>query len=204
MGTEFKITLYSPDEASASRASAAAFARIAALDAAFSDYNPDSELMRLCDRAGGPAVPVGEDLFDVLTRSPADVRADRRGLRRHRRPGRPPSGDAARRDRKLPRGRDPGHGQVVVGYEMMTLDPAARTVRLAKPGMKLDLGGIAKGYASEAAVRVLKREGITSALVSGAGDVVASGPSPGTEGWTVAVGALTDPSTRHRTPVPPP
>src|SRR5690349_21480243 len=69
MGSEFKIVLYCADEATARRASAAAFKRIAALDAALSDYDPESELMRLCDRAGGPPVNVGEDLFSILERS---------------------------------------------------------------------------------------------------------------------------------------
>src|SRR4051812_3546636 len=58
MGSPFKLVLYSADEPAARRASRAAFDRIAALDAALSDYNPDSELMRLCARAGGPPVKV--------------------------------------------------------------------------------------------------------------------------------------------------
>ena len=66
MGSEFKIVLYTSGEAEARRASDAAFARIAALDKALSDYEPESELMRLCDKAGGPAVPVSEDLFRCL------------------------------------------------------------------------------------------------------------------------------------------
>ena len=69
MGSEFKIVLYTADESIARSASRAAFARIAALDATLSDYQPESELMRLCDRAGGPPVAVGADLFDVLERS---------------------------------------------------------------------------------------------------------------------------------------
>ncbi len=52
MGSPFKVVLYSADEATARRASRAAYERIAALDAALSDYNPESELMRLCEKAG--------------------------------------------------------------------------------------------------------------------------------------------------------
>src|SRR5206468_3739000 len=69
MGSEFKIVLYTTGAAEARRASDVAFARIAALDAALSDYNPESELMRLCDRAGGPPVKVSDDLFRCLQRS---------------------------------------------------------------------------------------------------------------------------------------
>jgi thiamine biosynthesis lipoprotein len=53
--------------------------------------------------------------------------------------------------------------------------------------MKLDLGGIAKGYAADAAQRVLQQHGITRALVELGGDIVVSGPPPGTEGWTIRV-----------------
>ena len=66
MGSLFQIVLYTDSQPAASRASGAAFRRIAALDAILSDYRPQSELMRLCKNAGGPAVPVSIDLFRVL------------------------------------------------------------------------------------------------------------------------------------------
>src|SRR5262249_22114996 len=59
MGTRFRIVLYAADQAAAERASAAAFRRVADLNGIMSDYLPESELMRLCKRAGGPAVLVG-------------------------------------------------------------------------------------------------------------------------------------------------
>ena len=54
MGTAFTIVLYTGDEATASRASKAAFERIKSLDQTLTDYDPNSELMRLCTQAGGP------------------------------------------------------------------------------------------------------------------------------------------------------
>ena len=71
MSSHFRIVLYTDREETARSASRAAFARIAELDAALSDYQPDSELARLCGQAGGPPVRVGADLFDVLARSRA-------------------------------------------------------------------------------------------------------------------------------------
>ena len=152
MASPFKIVLYSTDLASARRACRAAFDRIAALDATLSDYDPESELSRLAQSAGGPPVPVSADLFDVLERS-------RRVYER--------SGGAfdvtiapvgrlwrrARRDRKLPDAALLAKARSLVGSDKMVLDRKARTVRLEKPGMKLDVGGIAKGYASQAATR---------------------------------------------------
>ena len=61
MGTKFRIVLYAADEATAKKASDAAFARIAELDGIMSDYKQASELMQLCKKAGGEPVPVSEE-----------------------------------------------------------------------------------------------------------------------------------------------
>jgi thiamine biosynthesis lipoprotein len=74
-----------------------------------------------------------------------------------------------------------------VGWQKLRLDESVRTVQLTVPGMKLDLGGIAKGYAADEAQRVLKQHGITRALVELGGDIVVSAPPPGTTGWTIRV-----------------
>src|SRR5437016_4387979 len=66
MGTRFRIVLYAADDALAKRASSEAFARIAALDAMLSDYRPESELMQLCRKAGGPPTHVSDELYFVL------------------------------------------------------------------------------------------------------------------------------------------
>src|SRR5215203_2322702 len=69
MGTTFRIVLYAPDEATAKKAAKAAFARVAELNAIMSDYQPTSELMKLCEQAGGPPVEVSPDLFAVLAKA---------------------------------------------------------------------------------------------------------------------------------------
>jgi len=190
MGCSFKITLYSTDAATARSASRAAFDRIAALDATLSDYQPDSELSRLTLKSGGPPVPVSADLFDVLARS-KEFHARTGGVfdvtiapvgRLWRR---------ARRDRHLPDPEKIAEARALVGSDKMLLDPPNRTVQLQKPGMKLDVGGIAKGYASQAAIEVLRAHGVTCALVGGAGDIVVSDPPPGLQGWTIGVAGLT-------------
>ncbi len=64
-----------------------------------------------------------------------------------------------------------------------------------KPGMKLDLGGIAKGYGSHAAIQVLKAQGITRAPGRRhGGDIAMSGPPPDAEGWRIAIARLEDPA----------
>ncbi|MFO0952632.1 MAG: FAD:protein FMN transferase [Isosphaeraceae bacterium] len=197
MGSLFKIVLYSQEEASARRASRAAFDRISALDKAFSDYDPESELMRLCDRAGGPPVAVSDDLYTILQQSKAmfesssgafDVTAGPE-VRLWRR---------ARRDRKMPDEDHLTRARSLVSSRRMVLEPKGKTVRLEQKGMKLDLGGIAKGYASQAAVDVLRRQGLTQCLIAGAGDIVAGDPPPGRDGWTVGIAPLDAPNAPPR------
>jgi thiamine biosynthesis lipoprotein len=188
MGTRVRITLYAPDEPMAERASRAAFRRVAELNGIMSDYLPESELMRLCAKAGGPAVPVSPDLFAVLARA-AEVSRLSDGafdvtvgpvVRLWRR---------ARRTQLMPPADQLAAARALVGQSLVTLDPVARTVKLAKPGMQLDLGGIAKGYAAEAAQAVLKQHGVTRALVAAGGDIAVSGPPPGAPAWRVGIAA---------------
>ncbi len=190
MGSEFKILLYSTDAAEARRASDLAFARIAALDRALSDYDPESESMRLCDKAGGPPVAVSDDLFRCLERAQAVAEKTDGAfdvtvgpvVRLWRR---------ARRTKALPDPLALEKARSLVGYRNVRLDPAGKTVQLLKPGMKLDFGGIAKGFACDEAIAALKRAGITSALVAGSGDIVASDAPPGLRGWTIDVASPT-------------
>lgn len=193
MGSPFKILLYTADDATATRALRLAFDRIKALDKALSDYDPESELMRLCDRSGGPPVPVSPDLFDVLSRAKAMAERSDGAFD----PTMAPVGRLwrrARRDKQMPDPATLRKALSLVGHRKMTLDPQSWTVRL-DPGVRLDLGGIAKGHASQAAVDVLKAQGVPIALVAGAGDIVAGDPPPGSRGWSVDIASLDAPGT---------
>lgn len=58
---------------------------------------------------------------------------------------------------------------------------------LARTGMQLDMGGIAKGFILDEAMRVLREHGVNSALIEAGGDIVAGAAPPGRSGWTVQV-----------------
>lgn len=189
MGTLVRLVLYAPDRVAAATAATAAFARIGALDRALSDYRDSSELMEVSRRSGGPAVPVSDDLFRVLSAARTMARGSDgafdatagpisllwREARRRQAPPDPARLAAAR---------------ALVGTAKLELNDQRRTVRLRMAGMQLDLGGIAKGFAADEAAAVLRRCGIASALVAAGGDVVAMAPPPGAVGWRVAIAAL--------------
>jgi thiamine biosynthesis lipoprotein len=101
----------------------------------------------------------------------------------------------ARRTGELPDAERLARARELVGYEKITLNKFRRTVKLAKPDMRLDLGGIAKGYAAAEALAVLKSRGFRSAMVVGGGEISVGLPPPGENGWKIGVAAL-DPSDR--------
>lgn len=188
MGTTFRLVFYAPDEPSARRAAEAAFERIRGLDAALSDYDPSSELSLLsassAEAGTGGRVPASEDLLRVLCAA-AEVSQATQGafdvtvgplVRLWRRAG---------RQAQLPSADRLAQALRSVGHDLVELGPG--WVELRAPDMRLDLGGIAKGYALDEALRVLAAHGIERALVDGGGDIAVSAPPPGTRGWRVSL-----------------
>jgi thiamine biosynthesis lipoprotein len=73
------------------------------------------------------------------------------------------------------------------GYQYVALDEAARTIHFKKEGMSIDLGGAAKGYATDRAARILEENGIENALVNSGGDMYCLGKRTARELWKVGV-----------------
>lgn len=184
MGVDVRIVAYAEREADAAEACRAAFDRFAELDDTMSDYRNTSELMRLCAKAGGPPTRVSVDLFHVME---AAIERARRSNGAYD----PTCGPVvalwrrARQTRKLPSADEIAQARALTGWQKVRLDRKRRTIRLLVPGMRLDLGAIGKGYGCDCAQEVLKRHGISSALVEAGGDIVVSAPPPGHQGWQI-------------------
>lgn len=185
MGVATRIVVYAPSLDAASDAAAGAFHRLAELEQSMSDYRPTSEISRLAEHPGIPQ-PISPDLLEVLSIAGTVTRHCggafdvtigplSRLWRSSRKSGTLPTTDQLAAARSA------------VGPDKLTLDPAASRVTLAAPGMQLDLGGIAKGYAAEQAVRYLRQRGFPQCLVALAGDVAAGEAPPGRQGWRVEV-----------------
>ncbi len=186
MGTLFNISLYDTDASRAQRSALAAFDRVEALEDIFSDYRERSEVMRLCQVAVGRPSSVSPELYEVLENSLLISRL---------------SGGAfdvtvgpvvqiwreARRNKRLPDPKRLSEARKAVGYENVILDKDARTAMLKLPNMRIDFGGIAKGYAADQALAVLKSLGIRSALVDGGGDIAVGAAPPGKAGWRISL-----------------
>lgn len=189
MGTGFRIVLYSADEKSARAAIDAVWARIDELNAILSDYDPNSELSRVGqmtnDRPMAQPVQVSDDLYRVLARSLEISEASGGAfdatigpcVRLWRR---------SRDMRQLPTPERLAVAMASVGYQFVKLDATRHTVQLMKPHMRLDVGGIAKGFAAHECIELLRRRGINRAMVGAAGDIFVGDPPPGREGWQIA------------------
>jgi len=175
MGTLFRITVEAPSVEIAHAAFEAAFARVHELDNILSDYKPQSELMRLSQTP----TRVSSDLFRVLITS--QRLAEQTGgafditvgpiIQLWRK---------ARRDKAIPANEAIAEALGRTGYRKLILDGS--NAYFTQAGMQLDLGGIAKGYAADEALRTLRDRGLSHALVAASGDI-AVGEKP----MTIAV-----------------
>lgn len=185
MGTEFRILLYAYDSLEALQSAMLAFRRVVELEKIFSDYRENSEVSVLNEKAGNKQWVNPSPEFIHLTRLAIGISKETDGafdvsigaLTRLWR--------KAFRQQQFPDGEEIKAAAKTVGYRHIEFDKENKAIRLLTPGMRLDFGGIAKGYAVDQALRELQKMGIHSALVDGGGDIAAGSAPPGKDGWTI-------------------
>ena len=184
MGMPVRIVMHAATDSIARIAARAAFKRIAELDSDLSDYRSNSELRRI-ERNARNWVTVKPTTFAVLQRSIEIAQASDGAFD-------PTIGPlvrlwrTARQNRKLPSTQSIRTASKLVSYRYLELDSSRFAVRLSKRGMQLDLGGIAKGYILDQAMRVL-RERAPSAMIEAGGDIRVGLSPPESPGWRIQV-----------------
>lgn len=191
MFTTFRFSLYAEDRATAETATDECFKRVAQLNAIFSDYDPTSELMRLCAPEAQYPARVSPELFDLLkaavhfaelTNGAFDPTCGHlTHLWRH-----------AKRQGKLPNTEQLQKAIAATNWKAIHLDAKTSSVTL-DPGTLIDLGGIAKGWTADECLRLLKKHGITRAIVLAGGDVAVGDTPPGEKGWEVKLRTFSKP-----------
>jgi thiamine biosynthesis lipoprotein len=195
MGTVFTVAVYGRDRTFLSEVVEEVFDEVDRLDEQMSNYKPQSELSAINRTAASRPVVVEPGLFHLLEISVA----------------RSEETDGAFDVTVGPlmkswgffrgRGRLPTPAEIKqvlkrVGYQHLKLDAERRTIRFDTEGVEIDLGGIAKGYAVDRAVEILRSNGIASALVSsGMSSIYVLGSPPGEHGWKITV---RDPYDTHK------
>lgn len=186
MGTDVRVTVWAADGIAAESAMSSVFAEFDRLDALLSVWKPQSDVVRINAAAGGPPVSVSTDTlavikagldasrltggaFDMTFGALADVwKFD------HDQDDRVP--DAAEIEARLPQ----------VDYRAVRVDEAGASVSLARPGVRLHLGGIGKGYAVDRAVALLRERGFRDFMIHAGGDLYVGG-QPGERPWRLGI-----------------
>lgn len=183
MGTRVEIQLWSDDEAEARALLAAGMAEFDRIEAAMSTYRESSEISLVNRDAATRAVPVSPELALLVRRSleisartggAFDITFDSVGQFYDYRGGRRP--DDAQISQSLP----------AIDYRHVEVDATASTIRFTTPGTRINLGGIAKGYACEQVIDLLRRRGVRHALVNAGGDTRLLGDRRG-KPWVVGI-----------------
>ena len=187
MGTFARVIVVAPNRKIAEKAAEDAFAAIENVDNLMSDYKDNSEISIVNREAFQRAVQVSEPTFEVIQRSVKfskftdgafDVTVG-------------PLVALFREEKETqnaPTKEEIEQADSKVGYEKLMLDESNRTVRFSVEGMKLDLGGIAKGYGIDKAIEAIQEDGALGAMVDVGGDVRCFGtPSKGKKTWLVGI-----------------
>ena len=186
MGTLFKITTHTGDQSLAKKATNEAFSAAEEINLVASDYIADSELLSFSKLPHGSPHPVSETLFPLLLQAQYFARQTKGNFD-------PTLGSMtrlwreSRRRKTLPSPEKLTAALAASGYEKLILNESDRTLTFTVPGMRLDLGGIAKGQAADAMLEVFKKHGLTRTSITCGGDVRVGDPPPGKPGWLVAI-----------------
>lgn len=191
MGTTFTIRAWTEEGQveDLTLSSRQAMKRIENLDRALSDYLPESEINLLAKAPANVAIPVSEDLFSVFQKA-GDLTRKTDGafditagplIRLWK---------ISRKNQKLPTQDQIESAKARTGFHHLVLDPDKRTVLKKIDGMLFDVGGIAKGYAADEALAMLKAGGFPRSLVAASGDIVVGEAPPGEAGWKIGIETL--------------
>lgn len=183
MGTAIRVELWSDEHAAGEAAASAVMREMHRIDHAMSPHKPASELSRINREAARRAVPLSEEMFQLLVRAvdfsdltdgAFDITTASAGHLYDYRAGVLPVPAALERAR------------AGIGWRHLELDARARTLRFAHPATRIDLGGFAKGHAVDNARRLLAARGIAHANVSAGGDSRVIGDRRGRP-WTIGI-----------------
>lgn len=183
MGTAVRVELWAEEHATAQAAAAAVMDEMHRIDRTMSPHKADSILSHINRGAAEAPVEVSAEMFGLLKRAiefsaltdgAFDITyASAGALYNYREQIRPDDATLAA-------------GTAAIGWRGLLLDADARTVRFARPGMRIDLGGFAKGHAVDNAVAILYSHGIRHAYVSAGGDSRVIGNRRGRP-WAIAI-----------------
>ncbi|MES2390446.1 MAG: FAD:protein FMN transferase, partial [Acidobacteriota bacterium] len=187
MGTDFTLFLYASNPQSAATASDEVFDEIDRIEQLLSNYRNSSELSRINQQAASAPVTTDPEMLAFLQASEHWSRVSD-GAFDITVGALMKSWGFFRHQGRIPTPEELAQLRTVTGWQKVHLDPTTRTVSFLTPGIELDPGGIGKGFAIDAAVRILRADHIHAALLSaGSSTVYALGAPPHKPGWRIVI-----------------
>lgn len=185
MGTLVSITAVAPTREIAQAAIEAGFHEIKRLEQMLSTWIATSELSLVNAAAGHHPVAIGPETLELVVRSLEIAALTEGGFNIA-------VGPAVEAWSVTERQQIPSQGELqalepLVDWSTIQVDRKARTILLPKPGMRIDVGGIGKGYAADRAVDVMRRAGAQGGVVALSGDIKVFGDLPGMKGFPVGI-----------------
>jgi len=184
MGTVVTVKAYGEEPEEAVEAALRRMGEVASL---FNLYDPRSEVSRINARASRGWVKVSEHVAKVLRRALHFSRLSGGAFDVTAAPLILLWKEAIKHTKKPPPKREIEAAKGLVGYRWLEVHPEKPLVRLRKHGMKVDLGGAAKGYVDDVGISELRRRGVRHALINSGGDIVALDAKPGGRPWAVGI-----------------
>ncbi|MDH4099852.1 MAG: FAD:protein FMN transferase [Nitrospirota bacterium] len=186
MGTVVGITVVSTDKPRADAALNAAFGELDRLEKMMSTTIPTSDVARINEAAGKQPVRVSPEVLELLDKA-AEAHRISNGLFDVTVGPLVGLWGIGVKEPRVPSKEEIAAAVALCGADRLEVDKAAGTVFLKSPGMAIDLGGIAKGYAADRAIETLRKSGITAGVVAVAGDIRAMGSKPDGSSWRIGV-----------------
>lgn len=187
MGAVLAMTVFATDSLAAQHALDAAFAEVDRLDSLLTDWRPTGDVARLNAAPAGTWVPLASETREVLDAALQWSRLSGGAFDPTIRPLVVVWGFRGGQPSRAPTPAELRAARTKVGAAFVERDTLRGAVRFTRPGMQLDLGGIAKGYALDRAGAVLDAHGVHRALLDFAGQVLALDPPPQAQGWPVVI-----------------
>jgi thiamine biosynthesis lipoprotein len=186
MGSPFNIILYCSDSAEAKELARQSYLLVDSLTDIFSDYSSSSEVGRLAQQKTYQQQRVSDELLNMLVRSrEAWIKSDKTfdvtvgSLTQLWR--------KTKNEKRFPSGDEIKSAKQATGFNNLVLNISANTILFKKKEMRLDFGGIVKGYAAQKVIDYLQSKNITHALADAGGDIAMSDAPPGKNGWSIGI-----------------
>ncbi|MBU0580821.1 MAG: FAD:protein FMN transferase [Candidatus Margulisbacteria bacterium] len=184
--TQTEILVLARSKQKADKAIKKAYERIEEIEKIVNFFDPQSELSKINEKAAYQEVQLSNEMYFLLKKAFWGSEITKGAFDITTTPLSQLYGFGSE-TKQIPSKKQVKAALSLVGYENIILNEKNKTIRLAKKGIKLDLGGMAKGYTIDEGIKVLKAEGIKSGFINAGGNIFALGRTKNFTPWKIGI-----------------